>query len=289
MTTRRDFLTLSAKLAAVGCIIGRSTGAFAVPADGLIYGVQMYMVRKQAASDLAGAFKAVKGAGFDQVELFPVTYKLPPAALSKLLADAGLTSVSGHFDYTSREMSVEYAHSLGLKYLVCPMVPREQWGSLDGFHKAAEYFNQWGEATKKAGMQFAFHNHDYEFKPLEGSTGWAELMKGTEAKLVKLEFDLFWLATAGQDPSAMLKQYSDRAVLVHLKDRTAGAETSFVPDAKSASYCTELGKGTVDWPTLLRQVKQQGIRYAYLDQDVTTIPVDESMKESREYLRTLHL
>jgi sugar phosphate isomerase/epimerase len=169
------------------------------------------------------------------------------------------------------------------------MVPREQWGSLDGFRKAAEYFNQWAETTKKAGMQFAFHNHNYEFKPLEGSTGWAELMKGTDANLVKLEFDLYWLATAGQDPAAMLKQYSDRAVLVHLKDRTAGAETSFVPEAKSASYCTELGKGTVDLPALLRQAKQQGIRYVYLDQDVTTIPVDESMKESRDYLRTLHL
>jgi len=287
MTTRREFLELSAKLVAASCVLGGGKAAFGEPAGEMIYGVQMYMVRKQAEKDLAGAFKAIKDAGFEQVELYPIAYKRPAATLRKMVGDAGLKTVSGHFDYSSREMSVEYAHGLGLKYLVCPMVPHDQWGTLDGFQRAAEYFSQWGEATKKAGMQFAFHNHNYEFRPLDGSSGWAELMKGTDAGLVKLELDLFWLITAGQDPAEMLRKYADRAVLVHLKDRTANASDSFVPDESSASSCTELGKGTVDTAGLLRQAKQQGIRYAFLDQDMTKIDVDESMKESRAYLRTL--
>ena len=138
-------------------------------------------------------------------------------------------------------------------------------------------------------MEFVFHNHDYEFKPIDGSNGWTELMKGTDAALVKLEFDLFWLTTAGQDPMAMLKKYADRAVLVHMKDRVANAPQSFVVNDAATAYCTELGKGTVNWPALLKQAHAQGIRYAYLDQDDTKIAVDESMKESREYLRTLHI
>ena len=290
MRTRRSFLELSAKVAAAGCVLGRTGGAFGAPAEsGLTYGVQMFMVRKQAEKDLAGAFKAIKDAGFNQVELYPIAYKQPAAQLLKLLGDTGLVSVSGHFDYTGRDMSVEYAHGLGLRYLVCPMLPKDQWNSLDGFRKAAEYFSQWGEATKKAGMQFVFHNHDYEFKPMEGSDGWTQLMKGTDAHLVKLEFDLFWLTQAGQDPAQMLKRYADRAVLVHLKDREAGAPTSYVPDEAATARCTELGKGSIDWPALLRQAKSQGIRYAFLDQDDTKISVEESMKISRQYLRSLRV
>ena len=193
MTTRRDFLELAAKVSAAGCVLGSAGKAFAAPGSGLTYGVQMFMVRKQAATDLAGAFRAIKAAGFDQVELYPIAYHQPAAQLLTMLGDTGLTAVSGHFDYTGRDMSVEYAHGLGLKYLVCPMLPEEQKLTLDGFHKAAAYFSEWGESTKKAGMEFVFHNHDYEFKPIGGSNGWTVLMKETDARLVKLEFDLFWL------------------------------------------------------------------------------------------------
>ena len=292
VTTRRRFLELSAKLAAMGVVLGR--GAHAVSA-GLTYGVQMFMVREIAAKDLAAAFKAIKDAGFSQVELYPIAYHQPPAQLLKLLGDTGLTAISGHFDYTGRAMSVEYAHGLGLKYIVCPMLPEDQKLSLDGFRKAAEWFSGWGEDAKKAGMQFVFHNHDYEFKPLSdsknqaGSNGWTVLMRETSPALVKLEFDLFWLTTAGQNPAEMLRKHADRAVLVHLKDRVAGAPQSFVVDSKATSYCTELGKGTVDWPALLRQAKTQGIQYAYLDQDDTRLPVEASMRASHDYLSKLNV
>lgn len=289
MTTRRGFLELSAKLAALGCVLGRGADALAAGGSGMVYGVQMFMVRALAEKDLAVAFRAIKDAGFEQVELYPIAYHQPAAQLRKLLADTGLTAVSGHFDYSGRATSVEYAHGLGLKYLVCPMLPEEQKLSLDGFEKAAVWFSEWGEEAKKAGMQFIFHNHDYEFKPMGGSNGWTVLMKGTDASLVKLEFDLFWLATAGQNPSEMLRRYADRAVLVHLKDRVAGAPNSFVVDAKATSYCTELGRGTIDWPALLRQVRQQGIRYAYLDQDDTKLPVEKSMRASHDYLAGLNV
>jgi len=293
-TTRRSFLELSAKAAAAGCILRGHSGPAQQRAgkrDGMVYGVQMFMVRHQAETDLAGAFRAIHDAGFDQVELYPIAYKHPPATLRRILADAGLASVSGHFDYTGplsgSDMSVEYAQGLGLQYLVCPMLPEDQKLSLDGFRKAAAYFNQWGEDCRKAGIQFVFHNHCYEFKPIDGSNGWTVLMKETDPKLVKLELDLFWLVTGGQNPAEMLKMHADRAVLVHLKDRVADAPTSFIVNDAATSYCTELGKGTIPWPALLEQARRQGIHYAYLDQDETRIPVEQSMKESRAYLRSL--
>jgi len=165
------------------------------------------------------------------------------------------------------------------------MLPKEQWTSVEGFRKAADDFNRWGAAVHDAGMEFVFHNHCYEFKPQAGGvTGWQTLMEHTDPKLVKLEFDLYWLTQAGQNPSAMLAKYAERARIIHLKDRTAGAPIGYEM-GPSAEHFTELGKGTIAWPKLIAQAQRQGIRYAFLDQDETAGPVIESMSESFAYLR----
>ena len=284
MTDRRSFLKLSALAAAAGCVLRNGAQAFAEQ-GAMQYGVQLYMVRKQLVNDLAGVLKSIRQVGFTEVELFPNVYSHPAAELKQIVADAGLTAPAGHFDYAGLEEKVEYAHALGLKYMVCPMVPPAQWTSLAGFQQAAEKFNRVGEQCRAAGMEFCFHNHCYEFRPMEGSNGFAELMKHSDAKLVKLEFDIYWLAQAGQDPMAMLKQYANRVRLVHLKDRIAGAPTGY--DMRTATNFTELGKGNLPWPALLAQAKAQGIRNAFLDQDETALPIMDSLHASFSYLKTI--
>jgi sugar phosphate isomerase/epimerase len=287
MTDRRSFLRLSAMAAAAGCTLRTSTSAFAFAASAAMnYGVQLYMMRKQAPSDLAGVLKSIRQIGFTEIELFPIVYSHSPQELKQIVADAGLTSPAAHFEYAGLEDKVDYAHTLGLQFMVCPMVPREQWSSLAGFAQAAETFNRVGEKCRTAGMEFCFHNHCYEFRPMEGSTGFDALMKNSDPKLVKLEFDMYWLAQGGQDPLTMLKKYSDRVRLIHLKDRTAGAATGY-DMGPTAAHFTELGKGTIDWPKLIAQAKAQGIRHAFLDQDETSGPVLESMRESFAYLKTV--
>jgi len=293
MSTRRDFIRLSALATAAGCTLGRFNTAFAAPipgesGSGLIYGVQLFMVRRQAPQDLAGVLRAIHQIGFAQIELYPIVYTHPAPALRRIVADSGLGLVSGHFDYEGLESKVDYAHQLGLEFMVCPMLPKDQWTSIEGFQKAAADFNRWGKIVKGAGMEFAFHNHDYEFKPQGNTTGFAELMKQTDPALVKLEFDMYWLTQAGQDPFAVLTSHANRVRLVHMKDRVANAPTSFNVDP-SSDHFTELGKGTIAWPRLLTQARKQGIRYAFLDQDETSGPVLESMKTSYAYLRTLKI
>lgn len=286
MRTRRDFLRLSAMAAAAGCVVVPGGAADGQSASGLIYGVQLYMFRRQAASDLAGVLKAIHEVGFAQVELYWVAYTRPAAELRKMIEDAGLGVVAAHFDYAGFETKFDYAHELGLRYMVCPMLPKDQWTSLDGFRKAATDFNQWGARAQAAGMQFTFHNHDYEFKPMGGSNGWTELMKHTDPKLVKLEFDLYWLTQGGQDPQAMLTRYADRVVLIHMKDRTPDAPVTYNMD-KESEHFTDVGKGTIDWPKLLGQAKRQGVKYAFVDQDETAGPVVDSLRASYGYLKTL--
>jgi sugar phosphate isomerase/epimerase len=290
MPTRRDFIRLSALATAAGCTLGRINTAFAAAAasesSGLIYGVQLFMVRRQAPKDLAAVLRTIHQIGFAQIELYPIAYTYSAPELRRIIADSGLGAVSGHFDYVGLESKIEYAHQLGLEFMVCPMLPTDQWTSVEGFQKAAADFNRWGNAVKSAGMEFAFHNHDYEFKPLGNTTGFAELMEHTDPALVKLEFDMYWLTQAGQDPYTMLTRYANRVRLVHMKDRVANAPISYNIDA-SSDHFTELGKGTIMWPRLLAQARKQGVRYAFLDQDETSGPVFASMKESYAYLSTL--
>jgi len=279
---RRQFLRLSTLATAAGCTLGRS--AFAATPGSLTYGVQLYMVRRQAQQDLAGVLKAIHQVGFTQIELYPIAYTHSAADLRKIISDAGLSSASAHVDYVGLEDKIDYIHQLGCEYLVCPMLPDRLWNSPEGFREAATQFNRWGEAVRARGMKFAFHNHDYEFKPQAGgTTGFAELMKNTDPALVKLELDCYWLTQGGQDPLTVLKQHADRAVLIHLKDRKAGSAVSYNMDATSEHF-TELGKGTINWPVLLAQAKKQGIRYAFMDQDETAGPVLDSLKESYMYL-----
>jgi sugar phosphate isomerase/epimerase len=245
------------------------------------------MLRRQAQTDLAGVFRTIHDAGFPQVELYPIAYSHSAPEIRHLMEEAGIGAVAGHFDYVGLEDKVDFAHQLGLTYVVCPMIPKDQWTSLEGFSKAAALFNHVGQQAKSQGMEFVFHNHCYEFRPIGGTTGFAHLMQHTDPDLVKLEFDIYWLAQGGQDPMAMLKNYSGRVRLIHLKDRLAGAQTGFTMDPPQ--YFTELGKGTINWPEILAQARAEGVKYAFVDQDDTSLPIPQSLAVSEAYLRGLHL
>lgn len=289
MPTRRDFLRLSALATAAGCALGRVSRAFtATPADHFIFGVQLYMVRRQVPQGLASILSAIHQIGFTQIELYPIVHNHPAPELRRIIADSGLAAVSGHFDYVGLESKIDYAHQLGLEYMVCPMLPKDQWTSLEGFRKAASDFNTWGKLVRDADMTFAFHNHDYEFKPQGNTTGFAELMQHTDPALVKLEFDMYWLTQAGQNPLAMLTKYANRACLIHLKDRTPNVPTSYDMETSSEHF-TDIGQGTIDWPRIFAQARKQGIRYAFVDEDETPLPVLESLQRSFTYLQTLKL
>ena len=284
--SRRSFVKATLAAAAAGCVLRHGQLAFA-DVSGMTFGVQLYMVRRQALTDLAGALREIHDAGFTQVELYPIAYNHPAAALRQMVEDAGLAAVAGHFDYVGLEDKLNFAHELGLKYFVCPMIPKDQSTSLEGFAKAADLFNRVGKQAQARGMELVFHNHCYEFRPIGGTNGFTYLIDHTDPTLVKLELDIYWLTQGGQDPMTVLKSHADRIRLIHLKDRIAGAPTSYNTDPPQ--YFTELGKGAIDWPALLVQARAEGVQYAFLDQDETQLPIPQSMEISRAYLRKLHL
>lgn len=281
--SRRQFLRLSALAAASGCVLGIPPTAYAAGGR-LLYGVQLYTVRKEQAADFPGLLRALRQIGFTQLELNQLAFTRPATTLRKMIEDAGLSVPSSHLS-GDIEANLDYARQLGLKYVVT-MLPKPNPISLDDYRAVAAKFNRWGTSVRDQGMQFAFLSHGHEFLPQEGSTGFEQLMQNTDPTLVKLEVDIYWLVQAGVDPADFLRRYRNRIHLLHVKDRIAGVPTSYAADT-TAEHFTELGKGTIAWPALLHQARHQGIRYVFIDQDKTEMPVLESLKQSLAYLRTL--
>jgi sugar phosphate isomerase/epimerase len=282
VTTRRDYLRLTALATAAGCTLRVPAKDALAPA--LHYGVQIAGVREQAERDLALLLHGLRQMGFTEVELHAIVYHHPAATLRQMVEDAGLIAPAGHFSLPDLEAKLDYARDLGLQYVVAMLRPRLQ--TLEEYRLIADPLNDAGRKASSHGMMFALLFHNHELLPQQGSSGFAELMKHTDPALVALEADIYWIVQAGLDPAAFLREHKDRVKLLHLKDRLPGFPTSYTTDAAS-DHSTELGKGTIAWAALLRQAGNQGIHHAFLDYDQTSGPILDSLKDSVTYLKTL--
>ena len=249
-------------------------------------GLQMYTVRNLAEKDLAGVLSTVARIGYKEVELYWNLYSRPAAELRKMLDDHGLRAPSGHVDYNGFETKLDYARTLGFQYVVCPILPEQMWNSLDGYKRAAQQFNTWGEMAKKAGMRFAFHNHNYEFRLFGNTTGFEQIVKDTDPQLVWLELDCYWLTQAGLDPVEELKRYAGRVQMIHIKDRKPGFAASTVKDA-GAEHFTEVGTGTINWKAVIATANKIGVEHLFVEQDSTERPPLESIAISYGNLRRI--
>jgi sugar phosphate isomerase/epimerase len=286
---RRKFLTVTgaAGVAAVwgGSLAGcASSGAASGSASGGSFplssvGLQLYTVRTLADKDLHGTMAAVAAAGYKLVETHTLYGKTAPE-LRAILDMHGLRSPSGHYGLAELEGDsakvFATAKTLGQEFVML------NW--LDPAHRNAEFYkgfpallNKWGAQAKAAGLRFGHHNHDFEFDTLGGTTPVIDtVMANTDPALVSFEADLYWVNKAGVDPLAFLERHAGRISEIHLKDSTA-APTKAMAD---------VGAGVIDWAKILVAAQRTGVKYAYVERDDTTAPLD-TIKASRTYLGTL--
>jgi len=149
----------------------------------------------------------------------------------------------------------------GLSYLVCSSIPV---GTLDEIKKAAEIFSKSGEACKKNGIQFAYHNHVSEFNEVEGHRPFDYILNNTDKDLVKMELDLGWATKAKQDPVALFKLHPGRFPLWHVKDLD-----------KTTMQPTEVGAGYVDFKRIFNNAKESGMKYFFVEQDGAPHPLED--------------
>ncbi len=283
MQTRRKFLRNAAALTPAAWMASRNLWA-----EGRIpLGVQLYTVRKQAEQDLPRVLDQIDHIGYTEVEAFSGVYAGHSAAsLRQMIQGAGLRVPSGHFDYNKFDSQFNYAKELGVNWMVISVIPPSLWGSLDGFRTAAKQFNAWGARAKEMDMRFAFHNHDYEFRPHSGKTGYDVLIAETDPELVFFEVDCYWAAQAGHNPVALMKRLGHRVKLLHLKDRKAGFPNSFEMNSDSAHF-VPVGSGSIDWKAVIAEGQRLGVEHYFVEQDQTAGPPIDALRMSYRYLRSI--
>jgi len=254
-------------------------------------GLQLYTVRDLMKADFDGTIAKVAAIGYKEVEFagyFGRTGKQVRAACDK----NGLEPVSTHVQYDELDEKfpsvIETSKTIGLKYIVCPWIPEDLRKSPDIWKQAAAKFNRCGELSKKAGLQFAYHNHWFEFLPVDGKLPYDALLKECDANLVKMEMDLCWITAAGGDPLKYFNEYPGRFPLVHVKDLkklpviTAGGSQNFGDTVD----LTSVGSGIIDWKRIFAQSEKAGIKHYIVEHDKPEVPFD-SITKSYEYLNKI--
>lgn len=287
MNNRRTFLKNSGAMILGGMALQLPSRAFAmfkpsIPEPGL----QLYTLGMKLDEDLDGSLKKVADIGYKNLESAGSRkggfYGLKGKEFAQKVKDLGMNwrchHVSGapfkprtgpdgkpvvmppmkNLRDNYQEVVDEVAEA-GLPYLVCPGTPIE---TMDEIKKSMEVLVKTGEACKKAGIIFGFHNHTKEFELVEGKTPMEIFLTQIPADILKIELDLGWAVKAGADPVAMFKKNPGRFPLWHVKD------------LNSEQKPTEVGTGSVDFKSIFASADTAGLKYYFVEQDQAPQPFE---------------
>ena len=271
MMNRRTMLTSAAALAALS-----ATGARAATRKA---GLQLYTVRNIFEPDPVGTLEKVAAIGYREVEYGGGGYdRMDHAMLRKAQDRLGLTAPSIHVGYDEMlanfDGCVARGKALGADTLIIAWMGEEHRNAV-AWEKAVGNFNRFAQGLKKAGLGFAYHNHDFEFlvKP-DGVSLFDRLLKLRDP-LVQFELDLFWLVKAGEDPKAMIRRLAGHIYAYHVKDKTAEGGMASV------------GAGTIDFAGIFTLNRLAGVRHFYVENDMAPAPYIPDITASFQHLSKL--
>jgi sugar phosphate isomerase/epimerase len=291
---RRTFIESSIATAFISATTNSAWAVAGVPHHIDRVGIQLYTVRTFMKEDFDGTIAKVAQIGYKEVEFAGYFGKTPKEARAAIDKN-GLSSPSAHHPIDALEKNLpeilDDAHTLGQKFIVCPYLEQKS-RTADGYKHLAESCNKIGEATKKAGIQFAYHNHSFEFENVDGLDGklpFDYLITQTDPKLVKIEMDLCWMTVAGQDPVAYFNKFPGRFPLVHVKDWSKegsdpGGNVGAVGHTVTG-HIANVGSGSIDWKNIFPHASKAGIQHYFVENDEAKSFDDP--KASYEYLSKL--
>ena len=289
---RRHFLR---RTAACSVSLGGASRLWAAEgaSDPKQLGVQLYTLRNEIKADAGAALKAVAAAGYQQGEMYGFPNCDP---MIRAAREAGLALHSSHFEWDcvvnpkdaglSDFMRIlEKARATRLEHLVIPFLAEANRGSVAAYQRTAANANKAAAKAREAGIQLAYHNHNFEFKPLEGGKTGFDIFVEEFSSDMKFELDLFWVKVGGQDPVALLQKLAGRVTQVHLKDLKGGMSLPNFGSVPADAF-QELGDGIIPTAPVLKAAKAAGVIYCHVEQDQSPDPLS-SIRQSAAYLRQL--
>ena len=260
-------------------------------------GVQLYTVRGDLEKDFDGTLAKVAALGYKEVE-FAGYFGHTPQQVREALKSHALVSPSAHLDYATVSSpdkwskALDDAAAIGQAFLVNPWLDEPIRNQPGAWTRIADVYNTAGAAAKKHGIQFCYHNHNFEFYPREDEAGklpFDILLGASDPKLVKMELDLCWISAAGKDPLDYFRGDPGRFPLVHVKGLSKVPPSSPTPVLidNVLPNLTDVGHDDViDWKRIFAKSKEAGIEHYFVEHDVPKDPF-ESLKASYDYLSHL--
>lgn len=238
-------------------------------------GLQLYSIRDAMAADVPGSLKKVSDLGYKYLELASYSegkfYGYAPAEFKKMVEDLGMEVLSSHTQVESAGITLDNAKimadahaSLGAKYCVQPWV-EEPDRNIESYKKMIGDLNEVGKIMKGVGIQFGYHNHNFEFLNIDGVVPYYDLfMPEMDADLITMEIDLYWVTKAGQDPVEMFNKYPGRFQLFHMKDMYTKQAPYFdiVKDD-----IAPVGEGVIDFKRILAAKEVAGMKHLFVEDD----------------------
>jgi sugar phosphate isomerase/epimerase len=268
---------------------------------GLPIGLQLYSVRQLLAKDYEGTLQQVAAAGYQDVEAAGF-FDHTPQQVKQAMRKTGLRCVSAHYSYTdlNRDLdsTIAFNKELGGDYIICSFPGFKDPARLkdksfanqvlsftiEDYHWNADQFNRIGAKVKAAGLKFGYHNHTMEFQSKNGIVPFDELMRLTDPSLVTFEMDCGWVVVGGGNPVELLKQYSTRISMLHVKDFKPTTEPASVVNPPPPA---ELGQGTIDFRPIFAAAKKANIKHYFVEQEGYDMPVFEALRIDADYMKKL--
>ncbi|MCM3719059.1 sugar phosphate isomerase/epimerase family protein [Fictibacillus phosphorivorans] len=225
-------------------------------------GLQLYSIHSEAEKNLLGTLEKVSDMGYDSVQ-FAGLFGIAAKEVKKVLDATGLTVAGAHipvehFSGDALKKQMDDQMTLGNDLMVMPYLTEEQRQSIDDYKRVAETLNEAAFRSKEYGIRVAYHNHDFEFYEVEGKLPFDVIFQETDAELVKMELDTYWVKYAGFEPENLLKTYKGRCVSLHLKDMAT-------KDDKKVS--TIVGSGILDMKGFIKLADEEQVDYCVIEQE----------------------
>jgi len=246
-------------------------------------GVQLFMLADEMRKDPVGTLAGLAAIGYGYVEAFSMLIS-NVGKFKKMVGDAGLGCPCGHFGFgfQETEKALDDAAALGVRYAMSSVLPPEppkngdfaavmqkmNHLTADDFKRMAALANLVGEGAQKRGLVYAYHNHNVEFRRLEGGgTGFDILLRETDPKLVKLEVDAGWVAAGGADPAALIAANAERVRLLHFKDFSTLTPPNNELGGDASKHIVDLGTGVAPLGAAFQAARKAGAEYFIVDHD----------------------
>lgn len=247
--------------------------------------VQIYTLRSLTDTP-ASILAAVAAAGYSGVELAGTFAPgMPPAQLRTLLDEAGLQAVSAHVSLEALEADlpavVAAQKTLGNQVIIVPWVaPAQRGETAAAWQELGARLARLARRCQHAGMNFMYHNHDFEMAIIDGRPAIDWLMQGAAdaGAPIGFEIDLAWAQHGGQNPVTLLERYSGRVPRVHAKD--LALDPAADPAQKGLA---DVGAGTLDWDAILPAAKAAGVEWFVVEHDFPSDPLG-SIRASYDFL-----